>query len=241
MQNKQDKGLSGKVWVNRQVKMARSAFKNHKMAVIGPGHWRLKRPEDGCFWCDIVVMGGCGLAVWGDIDGCFFAYYSGAKRPEELVHWMGQADIWYYGHQKACIGMGGKDIVDEHVDEVAIYDLRQKLKCAKEEFGDEWDGSISDIRRHGTAWGDTTIKDKYTKSIEDAIRSIQYGNHLVLVKNELFECLQVIEPDAWEWMENIGKVPSVRLIYALTAVRRLSQILARKDRRNGQQGGKTGD
>ena len=39
---------------------------------------------------------------------------------------------------KAHIGMSGPELVDEYVDEVAIYDLHKRLRDAKEEHGEEW-------------------------------------------------------------------------------------------------------
>jgi len=221
-------------WISRHVKRARAAFKNHTMKVIGPGHWRLKNPKEPChFWCDIVVMGDCGLAVWGDIEGCFFSYYSNPKRPEEVVYWMADADVSYYGRQKAHIGMSGPELVDEYVDEVAIYDLRQRLKQAKEEHDDEWDEP-----RSRTDMTSTTVGSEYTEAIESAIESIQHGEHITLVMDELRDALRHVDQDAWEWLGSIGRVPSSRLIYTLSAVRRLGQLLRREEKKRGQRGEK---
>jgi hypothetical protein len=222
------KGINGKTWVKRHVRQARSMFKHHRMTEVGPGHWRLRNKKEPCFyWCDIVVMGGCGLAVWGDIEGMFFSYYSGAKRPEELVYWMANADPGYYGRQKAHIGMSGPELVDEYVDEVAIYDLRQHLKWTKDGMGYEWDDSIE-----GGPYGTTTVGSEYTEAINNAIESIEQGQDLTLVKNELYDALMGVDTDAWEWLGSIGRVPSSRLIYCLSAVRRLGQLLRAKEKRD---------
>lgn len=224
----EEKGINGDTWMKQEVKRARSAFKHHRMKVIGPGHWRIWNPKDaGHFWCDIVVMGDCGLAVWGDIEGCFFSYYSKPKTPEEVVYWMaraGESDISYYGRQKAHIGMSGAELVDEYVDDVAIYDLKQRLRDAPEEYGEGWDEP-----NHSHSWLDNTSRrptgELYTEAMEKAISAIRCGDPVETVKNALYEDLQGIDSDAWEWLGSIGRVPSSRLVYALTAVRRLGQLL----------------
>jgi hypothetical protein len=211
------KGISGKKWLNSHTKQARKDFKNHKLLTeVGPGHWRISQVDTNMYWCDVVVMGGVGLAVWGDIDGCFFSYYSGAESPEELVYWIGDADIGYYGRQKARIGTGG--LMDEYIDEVAIYDLYQRLKCAKDEFGDEWE----------------EVGEKYTSAIEDAVKNIRNGYPVSDAKKGLYDDISELDQDVWEWLGSVGKVPSIRLIYAMTAVRRLAQLLRQKAKVTGK-------
>ena len=231
MRKNEENGSNGNTWLKREVKRSRSAFKAHRMRVIGPGHWRIWNPKNsGNFWCDIVVMGNCGLAVWGDIDGCFFSYYSHPKTPEEVVYWMANADVSYYGRQKAHIGMGGPELVNEYVDEVAIYDIRQRLKDAKEEFGECWH---EPNRSH--SWSENTsgrsTGELYTEAMEKAISAIQCGDPVEMVKNALYEDLSGIDSDSGEWLGGIGRVPSSRLIYALTAVRRLGQLLRREEKK----------
>ena len=231
MTAKKNCGLDGKIWVNRIVKQARRDFKRHQMKVIGPGHWRIMRPDNSCFWTDIVVMGDCGLAVWGDIGGLFFSYYSHPTRPEVVVYWMANADIGYYGRQKAHIGTGGAELVDEYVDDVAIFDLRYRLKQAEEEYGEGW----TDTRTRNNSWGgeeEYTPKGEYTEVIEEAIESVQRGDDVKEMQRALYDKISHIEQDAYEWVFGIGKVPSSRLIYALTAVRRLGQLLRAKARRD---------
>lgn len=227
MSAKKDRGLNGTTWMNREVKRARREFKRHRMKVIGPGHWRIMRPKDSCFWTDIVVMGDCGLAVWGDIGGLFFSYYSHPSRPEAVVYWMANADIGYYGRQKAHIGTGGAELVDEYVDDVAIFDLRDRLKQAKEEYGEGWNEERSTLY-----CGTTTVGAEYTEAIEEAIQSVQYGTDVQEVQRALYDKISHVEQDAYEWVFGIGKVPSSRLIYALSAVRRLGQLLRREDKKN---------
>jgi len=221
-----NKGLKGNVWTQRHVTQARAAFKHHSMTEVGPGHWHLKNKKNPChFWCDIVVMGNCGLAVWGDIAGCFFSYYSGAKKPEELIHWIANADLNYYGRQKAHIGMNGPELIDEYVDDVAIYDLHMHLKWTQDDFGNEWNDSDT----YGT-----TVGSKYTLAIESAIESIEHGEDITLVKNKLYDALKEVDSDTWEWLGSIGRVPSTRLIYCVSAVRRLGQLLKAKKKQKAK-------
>jgi len=215
--NEEGNGISDRQWVGRCVELAREAFETHVMKVVGPGHWRIKRPNRQQFWTDIVVMGNVGLAVWGDIDGMFFAYYSGAQRPEQLVHWMAKADPCSYGREKASIGSGGPELVDEYVDEVAIYDLHERLEDAQNEYDEEeWE----------------KIKEEYTDAIHSAIERVQYGDSIPLVHMSLHDDIQELDPDCWEWLGGIGRVPSVRLIYALAAVRRLWELITEQEENN---------
>lgn len=205
-------GINGESKINKKIKQARLAFKNHKMKVIGLGHWRIWNPKSPCnLWVDIVVMGNCGLSVWGDIDGCIFSYYSNPKSPEELVHWIGDDCSLNYVWEKANIGMSSSKLTTCYDDDVAIYDLNERLKQAKNEYGEMWD--------------DTSIGDKYTEAVESAINSISDVVSLESVKNSLYDTISEIDQDCWEWLGSIGRIPSDRLIYAVSAVQRLSQIL----------------
>ena len=203
--------ISAKEWMQDMEKMARGAFKDHHMAVIGPGHWMLRNPKKSQYWCDIVVIANRGISVWGDIDGCFFAYCSGAQTPEAVIEWMAKADLSYYGRQKASIGMGGEDVgVVDYVDEVALYDLDEILKRESENYGED-------------TWN--KIKDEFTNAILTAKRSIKEGEHIKIVQDTLLSDMIGIDNDAWEWTHGIGKVTSVRVIYALKAIERLHQLL----------------
>lgn len=204
-------------WTKELQVLAKEAFAEHQMKEVGPGHWRIQRPGEQQYWADIAVMGNVALSVWGDIDGCFFAYCSGAKSPEGVVAWMGTADACYYGRQKAHIGMGGPELVDDYVDEVALYDLDTCLAQKEEEHEPEdW----SEPRGDGPSPQMT-----YTDAFGEARERIGRGEHMSIVHNELMDELRDIEPDAYEWVYSIGQVTSVRVIYALAAVARLHELL----------------
>jgi len=195
--------ISGRQWVEKLGEQADEAFQDHQVQVIGPGHWLIRRPTDGPFWTHIVTMGS-GLAVWGDIDACVFAYSSG--EPEQLVAWMADAS-YSYGREKAQIGTGCG--VDHFEPSVAIYDLRQKLADAPECYGETW----------------PEIEADYTDAIEEAISLTEAGEPFVVMQANLVDNLERIDQDAWEWVLGIGMVPSPRVIYALAAVRCLHRLL----------------
>lgn len=214
-------GKDGKVWMEETQARAKADFAQHEMKVIGPGHWRIQKLGTGVFWCDIVVMGNVGLAVWGDIEGCFFSYCSGARSPEAVVSWMAHADVSYYGRQKAHIGMSGSELVDEYVDDVALYDLDQRLEAAKEEHDeDQW----NEPRR-----GKSTLGETYTEAINDAKMRVGNGDGMKWVHDGLMEDLRNEEQDCYEWVYKIGQVTSCRVIYALAAVSRLNELLLVQD------------
>jgi hypothetical protein len=211
--------IDGQEWMKKRQEQAKEAFAGHQMKVIGPGHWRIKNPENGQHWADIVVMANVGLAVWGDIDGCFFAYCSGAKTPEQVVAWMANADVSYYGRQKAHIGMNGSELVDEYVAEVAHYDLEQALKqCEEEHDPEEWGESRSDS---------PSPKMVYEDAFSEARESIECGEHIEGVLRELCDTLMRagVDDTPYEWVFSIGRVTSCRVIYALAAVARLHELL----------------
>jgi len=211
------KPISASAWMEEVEGGAVKAFENHRYEEVGPGHWRLRGSDGSYYWCDIIVMAGRGLAVWGDIDGCFFAYCSGAKGPKDVVAWMANADVAYYARQKAHIGMGGVGI-DCYEDVVALYELDQQLKDAEEEFEERWDKPP----RYSSI---TPISEVYAGAIEAAKRRLDYGESVQLVQRELIDDLQGVEPDAYEWVGGLGRVTSPRVIYAIAAIRRLWELL----------------
>jgi len=221
-------GKSARQWNDDMVTRATEAFAEHEMELLGPGHWRLQAPNHTCHWTEIVVMGGnAALSVWGDIDSCTFAYCSGAKSPEAVVAWMANADVGYYGHQKAVIGMGRDGGADEYKAEVAIHELHERLVNAEEEFGDEWD--IPRTIRSSSGEYKLSPKIEYTDAIEDAIQAFENDYHHMAIKHQLLEDLQHVDQDAWEWVGDIGKVTSCRVIYALMAIRRLWELIQAAD------------
>ena len=201
--------ISASEWLNKRQAQAEKDFASHETLVeVGPGHWRISRADKSCFWAEIVVMANRAITVWGDISACTFAYCSGAKLPEDVVAWMARADASYYGRQKASIGMCDVGVV-EFRDDVAVYDLKERINDAAEEFGHEW----------------AIVRTQYTDAIDAAISSIEYGYHIQVVHRELHDALSEIEDDCYEWIYDIGKVTSIRVIYALAAISRLHKLL----------------
>lgn len=211
--------MDGQTWMEKRQQQAKEDFSRHEVKEIGPGHWRLARPagdqDGGQFWCDVVVMANVGLAVWGDIEGCFFAYCSGAKTPEQVVAWMANADVSYYGRQKAHIGMSGGELVDEYVAEVAHHDLHQALVQRREEYGEkEWDAEDGPKGLYEDLFAETGVAIDRGEPIEDVLR-------------ELCDDLMRdgVDDTPYEWVFSIGCVTSCRVIYALAAVARLHELL----------------
>ena len=199
--------ISAKDYKEKQVKMVGSNFEDHEYTVVGPGHWRLRRKDSSVFWCDIVVMQ-VGLAVWGDIPGCFFSYYSGARKPEDLIYWIANSGFTSYTLEKANIGTGNIGI-EEYIPEVAEYELSEALESAKEHFDEEWDD----------------VKNQYTEAINDAIQQIRNNDLVPPALDSLYDDICDIEPDCFEWVFDIGKVPSMRYFLAVAAISRLASLL----------------
>jgi len=212
---------SGEEWMKAQQERAKVAFALHEAKEIGPGHWRIQQPGDSHFWADIVVMANVGLAVWGDIEGCFFAYCSGAKTPEQVVAWMARADVSYYGRQKAHIGMSGAELVDAYDAEVAHYDLRQAMKMREDEYdSEEWIEQRPGVDA-------PSIKEIYEDAFRETGEAIDRGEPIEGVLRELCDTLMRagVDDTPYEWVFSIGRVTSCRVIFALAAIARLHEIL----------------
>jgi hypothetical protein len=152
------KPKSGEQYMQEVLARATQDFCKHEKQCIGLGHWHMSR-GDGLYWCDIVVMQGGGIAVWGDIDACTFAY-SPYSDHVASIHWLASAGVAYYARQKATIGMSDPVAAQEHPPEVAIYDLLMLKK-------DPDDYSID--------------------AINEAIKDLDNGEHVDLVKQALME------------------------------------------------------
>jgi len=200
---------SSREWVDECSEQADKDMAKLQAKEIGPGHWGLRGSSH---WCDIVVI--CdnkAISVWGDIEACTFAYCSGASAPWDVVKWMANADPHYYGKQKARIGMG--DIgIDDYIDQVAIYDLQMRLQDAKAEYGELWTKPRKRQRTRAEVYADV---------LHSAAHAVARGDDINHVHNRLYDDLKNEEDDAWEWVYDVGKVTSVRVIYALAAIRRL--------------------
>ena len=203
---------SGDQWMKEKWEKAKEAFSEHQITKKLPGHWQIKRPGESVLWADIAVMGGVGLAVWGDIDGCFFAYCSGAKSTEDVVAWLGappNPDIGGYCREKAHIGMGGHELVEEYSSEVALHDLHYYADDIKEHYDEEeW----NEPRR-----GQSTIGETYNEAFSDAIDMINNGEDVRYVQRRLHEDIMNEDQEAYEWVYSIGRVTSTRVIFAVAS------------------------
>lgn len=212
-----ENGISGNEWTSRHVQHAIREFSLHHMTVIAPGHWYL-RGKNSCFsWCDILTIRNKAITVWGDIDTCTFAYASG-RCPEALVRWIGNSSVGVYGREKATLGMGSDKLVNSYIPEVAIYDLKQRLEEEKEYHDEEeWD----------------EIKVKYCEIINETIEDIrlEYEPLEYILWHKLHEEISEFDQDAGEWISDVGKVTSQRVIYAMIAIRRLAELLGVRDER----------
>jgi hypothetical protein len=200
---------SSREWVDECSKQADEDMAKLQAKGIGPGHWGLRGSSH---WCDIVVMGGNkAISVWGDIEACTFAYCSGASAPWDVIKWMANADPHYYGKQKARIGMGNVGI-DDYIDEVALYDLEIRYQEAKAEYGELWTKPRRRQRTRSVVYADAFYR---------AVQAVKCGDNIEHVHDRLYDDLKNEEDDVWEWVYEIGKATSVRVIYALAAIRRL--------------------
>lgn len=205
-----EKAISRVEWEQRAERQAAVSFACHEMNVVGPGHWALQRPNDSAFWAHVVVMN-TGVGVWGDIPACVFAYHTGV--PEKLVSWVAGMSIGEYAVEKASTGMGSLEAATDWASSVAVFDLRQKLEEDREAHS-----VLNDLeyRRERHA---------YVEAIRNAIETVQGETTKSEWNSELIDDLYHFDSEAWEWVIGIGEVTSLRVIYALAAVKRLHALL----------------
>jgi len=201
--------MSSDEWETMMIADADKLFAEHTMDELGHGWWKL-RSKSGQLWCEIAVMANRCLAVWGDIDGVFFANYSGMEVPSQLVFWIANGSL-DHAEEKASIGMTGIG-TKQFVSRVARDDIKFQLDMAPESYGED-------------TWAE--IGDDYTAAIRDAEDVIGLDGDGREVHDTLYRGLMNsdIEPDAWEWIYDVGMVPSDRVIMAYAAVSRLADII----------------
>lgn len=109
---------------------AEQVYANHVLYSSGEDRWLLRRQrDDGSytseFSTEIVALYNSSLYVGGDIDVVVFSY--GPKDVQSRLRWLIDAGPGYLS-QKASIGMGGRDLVMEYNEEIALRELRDLLK-----------------------------------------------------------------------------------------------------------------
>lgn len=176
-----------------------TTFENHSAKKVGPGHWMLKNPKNGQFWCDVVVhTGNRAVTVWGDIDTCTFAYYDGTSGAEGAIGWVAGMSGGYM-LEKARIGMGraGDDCFTSYDHNLAAEDLE---KYRSLDDGEERSQIVTDyIERVASeddeaAWKKDFVTDTHAY-------------------------------DGWEIVSAIGRRPSARVVLAQAACARLYELL----------------
>jgi hypothetical protein len=114
--------------------------------------------------------------------------------------------------------MGGVG-VDEYQSDIAEHDLKSILENEPENWGEEW----------------STVEEVYEDAFDAAIARLRLGLDVQQVHTQLMDALGNVDPDAWEWIPQIGRVTSSRVIYALAAIRRLAELMLEKERSHAVQ------
>lgn len=100
--------------------------------------WVIGRPNTFVHKCEVIAGIGGSLIVHGDYDVVRFAHYGDHADAWNRLCWMGWCtDVDYYVAQKASIGMGRRTAVECYDEDVAKYELRDRIRDAKEGGGSE--------------------------------------------------------------------------------------------------------
>ena len=108
---------------------------------LSPEHWLVHRSQSGMFSSHVSIMGSC-IAVWGDIEGCFFAYAPSSYDAVAKIHWLANSSLDYVA-QKARIGMGNvgcsnfnqdvaRDDLDTEIEDCENNELMRELKLIRD-------------------------------------------------------------------------------------------------------------
>jgi hypothetical protein len=221
-----------KPWTRKEYeenlrRLATEAFKHHDVCrEVGPGHWRIKREGESFYWADIVVLGGgSGVAVWGDIEAVVFAY-GHAKTFRGTLGWISGWNLSYQ-QEKAAIGMTG--VGDTTTDDaVAIEDVRFLIEQYREDR--DWDAvelwDQHDYFRYDDHDEVRFQDQEHIQTLNEAIRQLRRGHPVELVRHFLFDSGDFETEDIC----HIGEVVAPRVAYAVGAINRLVEILEEKEK-----------
>jgi len=158
--------------------------------------------------CEIVLVRHSGhLVVTGDHDTMCFGRYSGPNRVSAAIAWMARDGVCGYVREKASIGMSGVG-VDTWIAEVALSQAESYRDDVYEQeaqsIGDEY------ALREARLWREVAhmIRDGYEQ-------------------NSILE--HIYDNDGDGERCDIGVVPSQRLLWAWSIIRKADQLLTEKD------------
>lgn len=198
------KRLSEADYTEHWQKVAREVFADHVITDTGERSWYVSNPKNKAYWFEIVALRGGYLLVNGDIGALLFGTYRDSVEPLALVRWIGNSSL-SYAKSKAAIGFGSKTLLEQVHKDVWMDDVLCHIESEHGEIDtavdplpcDEWlRDLICDVAINGDP--ETAIRDAGTDAQENY-------DHV----------------EGWNW----GIVPSVRMVYAHEAVRKLVQLL----------------
>jgi len=187
-------------------KDSQNVFEEHRLCKKGEGRWLIKRKrEEGwesMYAAEIICLFNNSIYVGGDIDTVVFSY--GPPENEQRLRWLGrQTSGTEYLREKASIGMGGRELVEDWDPQCAREELREALEELEKEEKEE-EGEVD--------------HEEEKETLRHALRLIDDGSSAV------WQVLYDI-PDSWESFENLGQVTSPKVFYAQAAVAKLCELL----------------
>jgi len=183
------------------------------------GRWLLmKLYPDGKrmtnMWAEIIEGRGGYLYVNGDISACVFGICSGQSEPGRTVQWMSPSTPDGYMAEKLRTGMAGLYPCTDWHSEFAVADLDEYLAEERKAFKDHDD----ELEDH-----DDELE---KQEVYSAIRRELSGGDMD--QREMWRRLYEagVDPESFSrW----GECPSIRMITAWGALRRLAELLRAQD------------
>jgi hypothetical protein len=194
------KSTSPEDYIKNVTKLAKKAFKKHKLHKQEEKSWIIRNTKNSAYWVEIVILAGEKILAHGDINAIILSSNLKDKNAKEIINWAATSHISYL-QEKALIGMGliGVTVTDI---EVAMYHLNELLEIIPRKNIPDIRNAIDDLNRDNFSPSD--------------------------IRNNLYNT--GIDP---EFIHDIGKVVSPRVIYAHEATKKLVSLLEEKENKNG--------
>jgi hypothetical protein len=174
-----------------------------------------------------VVSVGNGLFVSGYIECCFFQLSDfEPSSSEEIIKTVYEASI--QGAQEMVEhGLEDSSLAYEQHSEVFLFDLEANLRRIKENYAGLWTRPPMSLAARQLYPG-LTVCQIYESTISAAVNAVEDDEDMRRVQHEMYTALHALDEESYDWIFELGKVISSRVIFAKAAVERLYTLLQKK-------------
>ncbi|MFA5053183.1 MAG: hypothetical protein WC565_03955 [Parcubacteria group bacterium] len=189
-------------YIKQHVELADKSLKD--LAILRHDNWPggglviVGKPSgSSCYRCEIVLVPSGHIILTGDLDTMVWGRWNIAEGGvREAIRWMARSDVSYYVRQKASIGMNNIGCEQFELP-VAIWEAREYLRDAQRDecsSAEKWKKIVAKLESEDEEW------------TQDSVTELLYTT--------LCDCD----------IPNIGMVPSQRLLWAWSLLRRADAL-----------------